>query len=471
MVPYSTFLVPCSIFLVLLLPTPVAAQALESNHGSTTSLSLAGAGVTSVRDPAALWINPANLVHANARVSAGLGLEASDRSVFRIGEINQGSPEARDGAGVQLTPHVGLAFPLWERLLWAGVGYHLALNHRSRYPVYPEATTLAPTAKEATPVAQRNGPVRFIGTELQLQQHVLSLGLAFRWRLLAVGLALELSHLRLLHRRTLWAGFKGDASKLEERELNVDALVEASGLLDAGAVLGLWLKPTSFLELGVAVRLPVSSRLEGDATLIPGKGTPHGYVGWSAQGGEARLELLLPLQVEGGLTLCWRTLRLHLQFSWRQWSAMDSPTARLKDAALELTRASAAETWPVVQLPLGLQLQDHLAVRAGLEWRLWSGFLILRSGYAYHRGGTQSERPSAVLLDLDRHVWSMGVEVAVQRVRLGLALQQSFDASLNAVGDEAKLHNPLDGSVTGSVGEGHYETDMTRILIEARLGW
>ena len=454
----------CVLLLVLLSPSVAAAQALESNPGSATALSLAGAGVTSVQDPAAIWINPANLVHSSARVAAGLGLETSGRSAFRVGPINQGSPEARDGAGVQLAPHVGVAVPLWDDRLWAGLGYHLELNHRSRYPVYPHADL-------PTPVAERTGPVRFIGTELQLQQHMISLGLAFRWSMLAVGGALELSHVRLAHRRTLWAGFKGDASQLEEHELNVDALVEASGLLDAGAVFGVWLRPVSFLELGLAARLPVRSRLEGSATLVAGVGAPRGYDSWTARGGDARLEVLLPLQVEGGFTLTWRSLRMFCQFSWRRWSAMDSPEALLEDAALVLTRASAAETWPVTRLPLGIQLQDHLALRAGLEWRLWSGFLTLRTGYAFHQGGTRGESPAPVLLDLNRHVWSLGAEVAVKTVRLGLAVQQSFEASLNATGQEARLHNPLDSAVTGPVGEGHYQADMTRVLMDVQIGW
>ncbi len=467
----SEFSVLYSLFFILLWPAVSAGQALETNPASATALSLAGAGVTAVQDPVSLWINPANLVHSGARVAAGLGLEVSGRSAFRLGAINEGSPEARDGAGARLSPHVGIALPLWERRLWAGVGYHLELNHRSRYPVYPAAASESLKPTDPTPVADRNGPVRFLGTELLLQQHVVSVGLAFRWRLVAVGAALELSHLRLVHRRTLWAGFKGDGSKLEEPELNVDALVEARGLLDAGAVFGMWLRPVSFVELGVALRMPVRSRLEGDATLTPGEGSPHGYSAWTARGGEASLEVMLPLQVEAGLTLSWRSLRLFLQLSWRQWSAMDSPTAELEDAAMVLSQAGGAETWPLARLPLGIDLGDHLAARAGLQWSLWSGFLVLRTGYAFHHGGTPAESPTAVLLDLDRHVWSVGAEVSVQRVRLGLAVQHSFQAALDATGERALLHNPLDSTVTAAVGEGRYQTDMTRVLLEARVGW
>lgn len=452
------------ILLCFLCPALASAQALEPSAGSATALGLAGAGVTSVKDPAAVWINPANMVHAESRVMAGLGLSTSGRSAFRIGEINQGSAEARDGAGVQLAPHLGLVLPLWDDALWAGVGYRMELNHVSRYPVYPYSD-------DGTPVAERTGPVRFTGTELRLQQHVISLGLAFRWRVVAVGVSLELSHLRLRHRRTLWAGFKADANRLEEAELNVDAQVEASGLLDAGAVAGVWLRPLSFLELGVALRLPVSSTMEGTATLAPGAGPPRGYDAWSARGGDARLELTLPLQLEAGLALRWRTLDLHLQVSWRRWSAMDAPAATVDDAALVLTRAGKAETWPVTRLPLGITMDDSLALRAGLQWRLWSGFMVLRTGYALHLGGTRSEAPSPVALDLDRHVWSLGVEVAVRHVRLGLAVQHSFAARLDATGEEALLHNPLDPSVTGVVGDGRYETDMTRVLLEAKAGW
>ncbi len=59
----------------------------------------------------------------------------------------------------------------------------------------------------------------------------------------------------------------------------------------------------------------------------------------------------------------------------------------------------------------------------------------------------------------------------MRRVRLCLAVQHSFAAELNATGEEARLHNPLDPTVTGVVGDGRYETDMTRVLLEARVGW
>ena len=450
----------------LVLPASARAQALEIQPASATALSLAGAGVTAVKAPAALWQNPANMVQSDTRVAAGLSLESSGRSVFRLVEINAASPESRDGSGVQPAAHAALVLPLWERWLWAGIGYHLQLNLHSAFPVYGESTA------EDLPSARRTDRARFSGTELQLQQHVFSLGLAGRFKQLALGLALELSHVRLAHRRSLWAGFQGDRAKLEDASLNVDASLSASGLLDAGALLGVWFRPFSFLELGLALRLPVRSRLQGSLQLEPGKGVPHGYAGWSARGGDVELELLLPLELRGGVAVAWRALQLHLELCWRQWSALEDLVARPDDAALLLSQqVGRAENWPVQNLPLGIQLQDQLSVRAGVQLRLWSGFLTLNAGYAYHQGGTGSESPVAVLLDLDRHVLGLGLQLALWRVQLGLAVQHSFKATLDATGRELLLHNPLDSSVTNPVGEGHYSTELTRVLVEARVGW
>lgn len=458
------------ITLLLAVPWAAAAQALEQRPGSAASLALAGAGVTAVRDPSALWHNPACITRSSARVTVGLSLQTDGRSVHRTSAvINAPGGESRDAPGVRLAPSVALALPLWRRMLWVGLGYHLGFNHRS---LFPPLSYTSGAAKTSPPTRQDRA--RYLGTELSLQQHLFSVGLAFRHRVLAVGLAVELSHLRLQHRRTLWAGLQADRDQLGEPELDLDARLEASGQISAGALVGLWIRPLPLLDLGLALRIPVTSRLEGTLELIPGAGLPQGHSSWAARGGAAELDWRTPLQLRGGLCFGKPWLRLHVELSWRRWSAASDPEARLRNSVVVAAPSAggAPRSWPVRRLPLGLgPLNDQLSWRAGLESRLLSGFLTLRSGYAFHLGATPSERPSSVLLDLDRHVLTAGAEFTTGKLSLALALYHSFDAALDATGEQAKLHNPLDQSVTAAVGAGHYSTQVTRILLELKAGW
>lgn len=58
--------------LLLALPSPAAANMFEVFGANARGLSLAGAGAASVRDPSAVWVNPAALHRSGAALSVGL---------------------------------------------------------------------------------------------------------------------------------------------------------------------------------------------------------------------------------------------------------------------------------------------------------------------------------------------------------------------------------------------------------------
>jgi hypothetical protein len=447
--------------LVLLLGASASAQSLASPASGAAGLGLAGAGATTIHDATALWSNPALIGRVTRPIVVGLGLQAVDRSVRRTS--GNPLPEARDAAGVQLVPSLALAVPLWRQRLWVGLGYHLALKIDSRYPLeVPSAVTGA---------VGREAPARYRGTELSLEQHVVSLGVAFRRRGFAVGVALELRHLRLRHRQSLWAGVEADSAnqRLEDPRLDVDAIIEGRETLGVGAIAGLWLQPSRWIELGLAVELPGTSAVRGVVTLTPGPRPPAGYSSITSRDGAAAVDLQLPLRLRGGVALGPRRARLVVEAALARWSD-DELTSQLRDTSLVLGGA-APVTRPLSSLALGIRLREELTILAGLELVVWPRYLVLRTGYAYHRGATPPVAPSSTLLDLDRHVWALGLEVTRGRARFGVAFAHSFEATLDTPGSAARLVNPLEPSVNGLVGQGSYSTSGLQVLFEVQAGF
>jgi long-subunit fatty acid transport protein len=458
-------LVP-TLLCVLAAPAPARGQDLESAPCGAAGLALAGACAVGAPSPASVWANPALLAVSPANVSAALWMQTGEHTVTRTDMVGEARTGSRDAAGVQLSPAVAVAVPLWKRRLWLAAGYHQGLVAESFYP--------PPRGVTGGSAAPRDDPARHLGTELSLVHHRFGLGLAFRWRMLSVGATVELGHLRMKHRRSLWAGMKGDESKLlfEDPDLDVDARLEGHDTLDVGGLLGIWARPLAFLELGLALRLPVWTTLDARLTLSPGAGAPFGYVGWSATGGPAPVALRLPLSLQGGLALRWRWLRVALELAWARWSAADDPQAAPESAALVLRLASgASETWPLLDLPLGIRLRDRISGHLGLEGTFWSGTLTLRLGYAYHHGASDPAAPAAVLLDLDRHVLGGGAELALGWVRMAVAVSHSFRATLDTGDQGARLHNPLDPSMTKVVGQGLFSSTRTRVVLELGAAW
>jgi long-subunit fatty acid transport protein len=457
--------------LLLLWPWLAAGQDLERTTGSAVELGLAGAGVTVVQDPTALFVNPANLPRSEGMLAATLGLRNAERSYFPPPEVNQTvgeqPVEARDTAGVALAPSLCVALPLWRRRLWAAVGYHTGLMVRSHYPAAP------------TEEGGREDPTRYLGTELALTQHVISLGLALRWRWLAIGAALELSHLRFEHRRSLWAGLVEDhanPNRLQNPAMDLDARLSGRNTLRTGALIGLWVRPLSRVELAVTVRPPLTARVEGELTLeaVDDPLPPTGYTGLEPQGGGMLVKLPLPLEVRGGIVAkVWR-LRLLAEAAWARWSTADDLAAELEGAAVVLVNAASQPTTRELvsqnRLPLAIHLEDRLSFHLGAELPLLDRLLVVRTGYAFHLGATRTDLPAPTLLDLDRHVLGLGLEVRRGCVKIGLALSHSFRASLES-GGQAVLHNPLDPSLTVPVGEGRYTTSATRFVLQVQLGW
>ncbi len=233
------------VVVLLLLPGGSAtAQALDYRSASATCLALAGA-CGAVQDPAALWHNPAQLVSSPTFFTLNLDLLGREQTVHRTGSIvNQRPPEVRDIAGYHVTPALSVALPLWREQLWGAIGYHQGLGIDSQYPAQESGEG-------------REAPARYRGTQLQLQQHIFSVGLALRLKTFALGAALELSHMTFRHQQSGWVGVAEDEDLLEDPDLDLVTLIEGRNTLAVGGRFGARWTPHQWFTINASWSLPL----------------------------------------------------------------------------------------------------------------------------------------------------------------------------------------------------------------------
>jgi len=444
------------LILCLVVSSPAEAQDLEPRGAGSGETALAGAAVVANTGANSLWVNPANLPPGWNMV-ATFGLHSDQRSVFRDSPtINETLPEARDLAGVVLAPAVAIAVAP-ARGLRVGLGYHTGLQIQSDYG-----------AKAEDPV------VRYTGSALTLRQHVVTLGVGLRWRWVSLGLALQLSHMRLSYQRTLWAGLASDRDRLQSPQLDLTAAFRGNDGITLLGLIGIRLRPLRWLHLGLSFWPPVTVGLDGTLLLATAAQTttPRGYVEMSAADGSAHLDLHLPLELRAGASLVLRWLRVHLELRHARWSSVGEPAAAVESAAVLLKDvAQHTSSWPVTELPVGLMLDDRTSLHLGLELPDLAGLLTVQLGYAYHMGATTGDAPGSTLLDLDRHVLGLGLTARRGGWEAGVGVQHSFRGILWAGGDRSTLLNPLAPEVTEAVGRGRYLSSSTRVVLELGKMW
>ncbi len=432
------------------------AQALDPAPAGAASLALGGVGAVGLRSPAALFANPALLPLAQSRILLGLAFEQSPRAVVLTATVNE-TQEARDHAGASALPDVALALPLGTPWLWFSAGYRRSLGLESRFGPPQVGSDV------------RVAPARYRGLELSLSEHIWSFALALRiGDRLSLGGAVELRHLRLRHTQAIWAGLAVD--HVGDARLDLLATVAGSSRLAAGGLLGIWLRAHRALELGLALSLPASASVDGSLALVhEGTGAPYAYASLEGEGGTAALSLPLPFALRAGIGLSLARLRVLLEGGYERWSSVGELRARCEGAQVVLRRSSGATVFPLESLPLGIELGDRASARVGLEL-LALRALTLRAGYAFVHGASRAETPSSVLIDLDHHTWSFGLELALSRLRLALGFAHTTEASLSG-GERATLFNPLRPELSAVAGIGRYLASRTRVAFELQWGW
>jgi long-chain fatty acid transport protein len=217
-----------------------------------------------------------------------------------------------------------------------------------------------------------------------------------------------------------------DSSTLVSR-INVDLVAvrypQAGILWDA----------TRYLSLGITYRHSFGLKLDQGFRLDGNIGSPgltpvvqNAYFSARAQS----LDLFQPWQLTGGMALrLTRALLLTLDMTFSRWSEFPVPAATVM-IALDVGMFNSRVHLPPMRVYPNPTFHDTLTPRLGAEWRVreWSKVTLnLRGGYAYEQSPVPDQSGESSYADSDKHTFSIGAGVDLERVTSILPRPLSLD--------------------------------------------
>lgn len=179
-------------------------------------------------------------------------------------------------------------------------------------------------------------------------------------------------------------------------------------LRDVSYNVGILIKPTQKLRVGITYREAVDVNYEGDAKLIVEKDA-EGAVNWLLDplgmpvqdaATRFRLRINMPRILVVGASY-WVTDRLLLatDVQWTNWAAAwTKQTVYLEGGGL----------LGLTQLPVNRNFNDTVSVRVGAEYRIWRG-LRCQAGYWWDPSPVPNSTIDAGTMDSSRHAMSFGL--------------------------------------------------------------
>ncbi len=477
--------------LLLLLLTPASARGGGFSYPDlgAAALSRGGAFVARADDPTALWYNTAgaalaagtqilvdvNIFNENIRYQRRVypvyGADRTlavplDRYPHAPGER---MPEVQNDNGpfpipfVGLTGDLGLSFLRRHRLaLLLGVFGPNAHPKRS-YPTSCEPG-VSPCRPPSDPARSVPNPARYdtLATDILVLNP--SLGLAWRplsW--LSVGATFQAAYARFSIEKAVaavWTSKGGQPTEDPDQDLGVR--IDAQDLFTPSGILGVHLRPTSFLELGLATQLPLAHRCVGEAAItIPSTVTGAGSVYASPNPAPVEIDLRFPWVVRAGARYVRRDaggrerFDLELDFVWESTSTLDELVvetdtklgfAGFSESAMRIRtieqRYEWRDTWS-----LRLGGSYRIGLRPGLE-------LLLRGGAFYESSAEPEELTRLDFLPLARFGLTAGLGVEWGRWRFAVGYARLIHQTRTVAPDGGDRRTGLCAASGGAEGCG-----------------
>lgn len=445
------------LFTLLVLGRPADARAQRSSSAASlgrggTTLAAPGLADSFVDNPAL------TLGGQRGGLWTLLGLTVDTRSVRtrRWGDPPERTAEApRDAHPL---PRLAAWGPIGVAHLGVGAWIGLAQDERAWFPGQEAASPLVPSAADR----QRYGALRY-------RWSTVSYGLSLAWQprpWIRLGVAAAARWIRVSHARVLWTGTPAQAEQSPESPAD-DAAVHLSledGFVPEGR-LGLFLTPLPGLRLGLAATLPGVAHLSGPASLAPQTGSR--VDGLSAEGrGTLRLRPPWSAAAALGVDSAWGSLDAQARLWWAE--SPRAPRARIR--GLLLRRTDGPSIYSIESLPVAPTTRPHLELGVGLTVRVPGTSLSFLGGYRFLQSAIDPRDRSALRVDPDAHVASVGVGVSRGPVRLYATYAHVWATGRGGPG-RAVLVNPAFPEAATGIASGYQQRsgDTVSVSLSVRL--
>jgi long-chain fatty acid transport protein len=447
----------------LLLPSVALAGGLALPGHGVRSFARAGAFTAGGDDPSGIWQNPANIGGLD-----GIRVVLDGALIFsriRYTRVDSGGNLLREvqGEGPLIpVPTAAISFPAIKDRLWLGFAFSAPYSPVLAYP----APSYAPCAPErpsgCLDTVHADAPQRY-SVISQDGTRFVQIDLAAAVRILpslTIGISLQNMFVQFVTLSSI-TSYNGALSSGPE-DPDFDSLTETRmlRLFNPSAKLGLIWQPHPRVRVGASFQLPFWIR--GDAEINVQLPVSPLYEKASVEGKQARLELTLPFVLRTGIEVRpIPSLRIELGVDYDQWSLLEA--IRVFPQDIYILNIPSIDRYKVPDLAIGVNMRDTFTLRLGGEYTLSRLPLTLRLGYIFDLGASEDAYASALSLDDNKHVLTLGVGYNLRGYQVDLTFAQSFTGTRSVDFRESKSMqiNPINPSGAVAIGGGSYSSTFS----------
>lgn len=402
-----------------LLPAAGTAGGFYLTDRGVRPLGRGGAFVAGADDQHAVWYNPAGLISAGD----GLLLDAS--------LVSYGSTFTRSALPDRAMPPVtfepvqggGAPVPIPTLVASHGFGLRDFVFAAGAYAPYAAITSFpdSPTAPQRYSVVTLEGSLLVVA------------GLWAAWRphpTLHVGAGVSALTGSFVARQALSACPATLTCAPEDPQWDSMAVIDVGPIFAPTANVGVQFTPHRVIAFGASYQLPY----DVDAPAKLGVRLPSAsyYEDARVSGDAARVRFRLAPIARAGVELRPLTsTRVELAAVWEGWSVHRS--IDIAPEGVALTDVRGVGTYQLGPLSMNRQFQDTWSVRLGAEHLVDLGRayrLQARAGVSYETSATADEYTSALTLDTEKFVGSLGASLHHGRFRFDAVFAHTFSSSV-----------------------------------------
>jgi long-chain fatty acid transport protein len=413
-----------AVLISLLMPGIAQAAGFALLQQGTAAMGQGNAFVAEANDPSAVFYNPAGLNQLKRpELYIGTTYNVPDREFY-----GQDGVFSQTNHRIYRSPSIYLVYPFHDRVA-AGIGFYVPFGLGTVW--HPEWAG------------------RYITTFSSLKTYLVDPALSVKIASnlsVAMGPNFLWSSVELKRKLPFIVGTPIGAIQLPDGEAKLKG--DAQGI---GFNLGVLYEPVTGVKLGVSYRSAISVNHHGELDLtlpkpLPAQPTIPGTA-----------KLTFPPSVTSGISISrFQPLTLNFDVTWTGWSSYD----RLD---IKLSRPIISNGLPTSVISQSKNWRDAWAFRFGANYQVKEN-MKLRAGYIYDLTPVPDDNFDPQIPDANRHIFTVGSDLKVWRLTLGIAYNYIFSES-RTKNNQLKINNvPLPPQFQAN---GRYESSTHSLGLSA----
>jgi len=399
--------------LVLLATSSASAGGLFITDRGVVPLGRGFASVAGVRDPQALWYNPAGIAWSGQQFLFDATVTLLDADFTRVDGGGNTLPTVQLGQRVLPLPMMAFTQPLGKMDQWTlGLGVYAPNAVLLDYPTYVNAdgaSCSTPGQDGCGPAPQRYSLYNMNGSALAILEGALSYRPFPELSLAAGGTML----VGTFQAEMAMSACDGTICTYpEDPEFDGYARITAFPIIEPGLTAGFIYNINDVVQIGASILWwfkALDAKADVDVRLPPAAMFNGAYI----DGNSARVKAPLPLTVRAGVQVQ-PIDGLHIEgdLVWEQWSSQNAMTVVPNN--IWIRNVLAIGDYQVGTISIPRNMQNVYSVRAGVEYSHPSfQQLQVRVGYNHENSSFQNAYLTPLTLDSTKHILGIGASYMV----------------------------------------------------------